>query len=118
MIATPQMVKTMPRTASFHIALCLPEGPQRTQRFRAPEVKSWRECRFWRPGRFEGTESVERSGFLGQSQRLASNLADDYGPEGIRTLDLSGSLGRPGGTGGKSRSPCLVKVQARGGCNC
>ena len=40
-----------------------------------------------------------------------------YGPEGIRTLDLSVSLGRPSGTRDKSRSLYLAKLQARGGAN-
>src|SRR2546430_13956248 len=40
-----------------------------------------------------------------------------HGPEGIRTLDLSVSLGRPSGTRDKSRSLYLAKLQARGGAN-
>ncbi len=36
------------------------------------------------------------------------------GPEGIRTLDLSVSLGRRRGRADKSRSLYLAKLQARG----
>src|SRR3989442_13403416 len=54
-----------------------------------------------------------------QSESLSlmanSRVWRGYGPEGIRTLDLSVSLGRPSGARDKSRSLYLAKLQARGG---
>jgi hypothetical protein len=51
----------------------------------------------------------ERRGSMGARQLW--HFVD--GPEGIRTLDLSVSLGRPNGARDKSRSLYLAKLQAR-----